>query len=66
MVESFIDRHQGGERTIVVNVTFSQAALNHSLEECVELAASAGLEVLIDLPAKRSVPNAKSFIGSGK
>ncbi len=66
MVESFIDRHQGGERTIVVNVTFSQASLNHSLEECVELAASAGLEVLIDLPAKRSVPNAKSFIGSGK
>ncbi len=47
-------------------MTFLQFALNHSLEECTELARSAGLDILMDLSAKRAAPHPKSFIGSGK
>jgi GTPase len=47
-------------------VHFVQASLNNSQEECVELALSAGLDILTIVTAKRATPNPKYFVGTGK
>ncbi|WP_251358128.1 ribosome rescue GTPase HflX [Kangiella sp. TOML190] len=64
------DRHAGGESAILVHIDFqqdlSQDKNQEDLSEFVELVRSAGLNVLDIITAKRSAPDPKYFIGSGK
>lgn len=64
------DRHSGGESAILVHIDFQQSASQdkhqEDLHEFVELVRSAGLEVMDIITAKRSSPDPKHFIGSGK
>ncbi|NVK21254.1 MAG: GTPase HflX [Kangiellaceae bacterium] len=64
------DRHEGGEAAILVHIDFQQHANQDShqedLQEFVELVRSAGLQVMDIITAKRSSPDPKYFIGSGK
>lgn len=61
----YIERHQGGEKTILVNV-FVQLLDDLDAEEFQLLAKSAGAEILQIIPAQRVKPDPKFFIGSGK
>lgn len=64
------DRHSGGESAILVHIDFQQSVSQdkhqEDLQEFVELVRSAGLEVMDIITAKRSSPDPKYFIGSGK
>ena len=60
-----LQRHQGGERIILVSVSV-QMLENLDAEEFNLLAQSAGAEILAHLQAQRVKPDAKLFIGSGK
>jgi GTP-binding protein HflX len=61
-----IERPRGGERAILVNVTLSAPATPCDREEFAELAASAGVETVASLDAKRARPDPKYFLGLGK
>ena len=61
----YFDRHQGGERAILVSVTV-QMLKDLDGEEFQLLAKSAGAEILEHITAQRIKPDPKLFIGSGK
>lgn len=60
------ERPESGERTLVVQVNFQHVVENTDFEEGLELARSAGAEVVATLVGKRSGPDPRFFIGSGK
>ncbi len=60
------DRHQGGERVILVALDFGLPDLAESVAELRLLASGAGLEILGEVQGKRSRPDAALFVGSGK
>ena len=60
------DRHQGGERVILVALDFGTPDFAESVAELRLLATGAGLEILGDVQGKRSRPDAALFVGSGK
>ena len=60
------DRHQGGERVILVTLDFGTPDFAESVAELRLLATGAGLEVLGEVQGKRSRPDAALFAGSGK
>lgn len=60
------DRHQGGERVILVALDFGTPDFSESLAELRLLASGAGLEILGEVQGKRSRPDAALFVGSGK
>jgi GTP-binding protein HflX len=60
------DRHSGGDAAILVHIDFDQESNQEDLHEFVELARSAGLEVMDIITAKRHSPDPKYFIGKGK
>lgn len=60
------DRHQGGERVILVALDFGTPDFAESVAELRLLATGAGLEVLGEVQGKRSRPDAALFVGSGK
>lgn len=60
------DRHSGGDAAILVHIDFDQESNQEDLHEFVELARSAGLEVMDIIIAKRHSPDPKYFIGKGK
>ncbi|MEB3768379.1 ribosome rescue GTPase HflX [Acinetobacter sp. MD2] len=60
-----IEQHQGGENTLLVNVTV-QLLEDVDVEEFQLLAKSAGAEILEIVSVPRVKPDAKFFIGSGK
>lgn len=60
------ERHQGGNRAILVCLDFGDPDYLDSLEELRELAASAGIEALDVVRGKRSRPDPATFAGSGK
>ena len=60
------DRHQGGERVILVALDFGTPDFPESLSELRLLASGAGLEILGEVQGKRSRPDAALFVGSGK
>ena len=62
----FIERHKGGERAILVQITFFRQTHPYALEEFQELAKSANLEILALVTGKRSAPESKFFVGTGK
>jgi len=65
-LKDLFERPSGGESAILVSVDFGESDYLESLEELRQLSLSAGLAVLGTIEGKRSVPDAKLFIGSGK
>ncbi len=61
----YFDRHQGGERAILISVSV-QLLEDLDAEEFNLLAKSAGAEILEHVTAQRIKPDPKLFIGSGK
>lgn len=66
MAELFLERHQGGERAILVHIDFFKQTPEGAEEEFVELVNSAGLDTLNLVTAKKDKPEPKYFVGSGK
>ncbi len=62
----FIDRHQGGDRAVLVHVDLYDLDDSDVLSEFKELVRSSGVENLALVMAKRSRPDVKYFVGSGK
>ncbi|ROH85571.1 GTPase HflX [Pseudomethylobacillus aquaticus] len=60
------DRPSGGEAAALVSLDFGDADYQDSLQELKQLAISAGLSIKVTLEGRRSKPDAKYFIGSGK
>lgn len=65
-MKDLFERPSGGEAAILVSVDFGESDYLESLEELRQLSLSAGLAVLGTVEGKRSTPDAKLFIGSGK
>lgn len=65
-MKDLFERPSGGEAAILVSVDFGESDYLESLEELRQLSLSAGLAVLGTIQGKRSTPDAKLFIGSGK
>ena len=60
------ERPTGGDAAIMVSVDFGDNDYEESLNELRQLSISAGLAVRGTIEGKRSTPDAKLFIGSGK
>lgn len=60
------DRHEGGERVILVAIDFGTPDFAESAAELRLLATGARLEILGEVQGKRSRPDAALFVGSGK
>lgn len=65
-MKDLFERPSGGESAILVSVDFGESDYLESLDELHQLALSAGLAVCGTIEGKRSTPDAKLFIGSGK
>ena len=61
-----LERPSGGDAAILVSVNFGDSDYEESLHELRQLSISAGLSVRGTVQTKRSTPDAKLFIGSGK
>lgn len=60
------DRHEGGERAILVHVNFSDENDREDLEELSLLVSSAGVTALSVITTTRKNPDAKYYVGTGK
>jgi len=60
------DRPEAGHRALIVHVDLGPSADTDDLSEFLELAASAGAEVLEVLTHKRARPDPRYFVGGGK
>ena len=60
------ERHQGGERAVLVQLQFAGAERDLSLLEFEELVASAGGHPVATITGSRSAPHARTFVGKGK
>jgi len=60
------ERHEGGERVILVAIDFGTPDFAESVAELRLLAQGAGLDILGEVQGKRSRPDAALFVGSGK
>lgn len=65
-MKDLFERPSGGESAILVSVDFGESDYQESLEELRQLSLSAGLAVRGTVEGKRSTPDAKLFVGSGK
>lgn len=65
-MKDLFERPSGFETAILVSVDFGETDYQESLEELRQLSLSAGLQVRGTIEGKRSTPDAKFFIGSGK
>lgn len=60
------DRYQAGEQAILVHLDFPNENAREDLQEFEMLAESAGVTALNVITGKRSKPDVKYFVGSGK
>ena len=60
------ERPRSGERALLVQVDFGDAAPEAARQEIIELARSAGAQVIGLVTGARKVPDPKFFVGSGK
>jgi GTP-binding protein HflX len=65
-LKDMLERPSGGEAAILVSVNFGDSDYEESLHELRQLSISAGLSVRGTVQTKRSTPDAKLFVGSGK
>ena len=66
VLETFIEREEGGERAVLVFVDLYAVTRPDAKAEFVDLVDSTQLITLDLIQAKRDVPDAKYFIGKGK
>ena len=62
----YFERHEGGERAIIVHLDIRQIQDPDDLNEFELLADSAGADRLALVTGSRARPDAKYFVGSGK
>ncbi|MCB1673631.1 MAG: GTPase HflX [Moraxellaceae bacterium] len=62
----FFERHQGGEKAILVHLELKQYSQDEDLSEFQLLALSAGAQILTVVTGSRQKPDAKFYAGSGK
>ena len=66
----FFERPEIGRRAVVLQVSFKRDFANKditdSLDECVDLARTAGVDVVEVVTASRTAPHPRSYIGEGK
>ena len=62
----FFDLHDGGERTVLVQIAIDGGRHEPDLGEFIELVRSAGGDPTSIIRGSRRVPMAKYFIGQGK
>ncbi len=62
----FFERHEGGEKAVLVHINFRSAVHQEELEEFNELVVSSGAEPVRVVTGSRRAPDAKYFIGTGK
>ena len=62
----FFERHQGGERAVLVQLQLAGTDRDLSLLEFEELVASAAGEPVAAITGSRSAPHARTFVGEGK
>ncbi len=62
----FFERHQGGEKAILVHLELKQYSQDEDLSEFQLLALSAGAEILTIVTGARQKPDAKFYAGTGK
>jgi len=60
------DRPSGGNVAVLVSLDFGEPDYEESLQELQQLSISAGLKVHATIESRRSRPDAKYFIGTGK
>jgi GTP-binding protein HflX len=60
------DRPGGGEAAVLVSLDFGESDYAESLQELRQLSLSAGLKVQATIEGRRSRPDAKYFMGTGK
>lgn len=60
------ERPDSGQRAVLVHVRFSQFGEADAIAELEELVASAGIDAATTVLARRKVPQARFFIGTGK
>ncbi|XZG71838.1 GTPase HflX [Chitinibacteraceae bacterium HSL-7] len=60
------ERHQGGDRAVLVCLDFGEPDFRDGVEEFVQLVESAGVTPLAVVEGKRSRPDPAFFAGSGK
>jgi len=60
------ERHQGGERAVLVQLQLAGAERDLSLLEFEELVASAGGHPVATITGSRPAPHARTFVGKGK
>jgi len=60
------DRPRANERAVLVHINFSSYSDEQVVEEFIELARAAGAEPVARVSGKRSRPDAKHYVGSGK
>lgn len=65
-MKDLFERPNGFDSAILVSVDFGESDYHESLEELRQLSMTAGLQVRGTVECKRSTPDAKLFIGSGK
>jgi GTP-binding protein HflX len=65
-LKDLFERPSGGDAAVLVSVDFGESDYEESLNELRQLSVSAGLVVRGTVEGKRSSPDAKHFIGSGK
>jgi len=65
-LKDLFERPGGGEAAVLVSVDFGDSDYEDSLGELRQLSISAGLLIRATVEARRTAPDAKLFIGSGK
>lgn len=65
-MKDLFERPGGGEAAVLVSVDFGDSDYEDSLGELRQLSISAGLLIRATVEARRTAPDAKLFIGSGK
>lgn len=60
------DRPGGGDAAVLVSLDFGEPGYEESLQELRQLAISAGMDVRATIEGRRSKPDAKYFVGTGK
>jgi GTP-binding protein HflX len=61
-----LERHQGGERVLIVQLDFGQGSPAERREEICLLAESAGASVCAVIEGKRKFPDSATYAGKGK
>lgn len=62
----FFERAEGGEKAILVHIDFRDKQDQEDRDEFIELAISAGVQIISVVTARRDKPDARTYIGTGK